>query len=248
MVFLINNDRLSADMLPRFVDRILSNAPRPFGANYNAYKAYRWGDPYLRLISPLADRSRLAVDVGAHLGDYTFFMRRHAARCIAFECNPVLVNHLRRRFGQTVDIRSDAVSDKEGTTVLRIPQSEIGLGRATIETRNTLDEFSRVDTVTVRTVRLDASISRPVGLIKVDVEGHEMAVLQGARRILTYDKPNLLLEIEERHVPGCVPAAFDFLGRLGYRGFYLQEGRLVPVEAADIRGQGLWNYVFKYAG
>jgi FkbM family methyltransferase len=235
-------------MIPRRVDRMLSDAPGSLGAYYHAYKAYRWGDPYLRLIYALADRSRLAVDVGAHLGDHTFFMRRYSAGCVAFECNPALVSHLRRRFGRTVEIRPDAVSDRNGTTELRIPQSEIGLGRATIETRNPLGEFSRVDSITVHTVRLEDAIDRAVGLIKVDVEGHEMAVLQGARRILQQDRPNLLLEIEERHAPGCVAAAFDFLGDLGYRGAYLQDRRLVPVKPSDPLGQGLWNYVFTYEG
>ena len=217
--------------------------------NYNAYKTYRWGDPYLRLIASLANPPRLAVDIGAHLGDYTFFMRRHAAGCVAFECNPALVAHLRRRFGQSVDIRPDAVSDQEGTTVLRIPRSSrgIGLGRATIEENNTLDDFSGVDVVNVHTVRLDDVIKQSVGLIKVDVEGHEMAVLRGATKILQRDKPNLLLEIEERHAPGCVAAAFAFLDNLGYRGFYLQDGALVPVLPKDLEGDGLWNYVFRHA-
>jgi FkbM family methyltransferase len=233
-------------MLPPLVDRILSDAPGSLGACYNAYKAYRWGDPYVRLIHSLADRSRLAVDVGAHLGDYTFFMRRYSSGCVAFECNPVLVGRLRRRFGQSVEIRSEAVSDREGTAELRIPQSDNGLGRATIETRNALGEFSLVDSVTVRTVSLDEAIGRPVGLIKVDVEGHEMAVLQGAARILADDRPNLLLEVEERHVPGCVAEVFDFLGDLGYCGAFLRDGGLVPVQPAERLGPGAWNYVFKH--
>ncbi len=235
-------------MLPRRIDRILSAVPGSLGACYNAYKAYRWGDPYLRLIKTLSDPSRLAVDVGAHLGDYTFFMRRYSAGCVAFECNPALVSHLGRRFGPTVEIRPDAVSDHDGTAEFRIPQSEIGLGRATIEPRNALSEFSRINSVIVRTVRLDDVIDRAVGLIKVDVEGHEMAVLQGARRILKQDRPNLVLEIEERHVPGCVAATFDFLGDLGYRGAYLRDGRLVPAQPSELLGQGLWNYVFQFEG
>ena len=241
--------RSDANVIPGFIDRVLADAPGEVGAYYNAYKTYRWGDPYLRLIASLADRSRLAVDVGAHLGDYTFFMRRHAAGCVAFECNPALVAHLRRRFGQSVDIRPDAVSDQKGATVLRIPRSDAGkgLGRATIEANNTLDDFSGVDIVNVQTVRLDDAIDRPVGLIKVDVEGHEMAVLHGAERILQRDKPNLVLEIEERHAPGCVAAAFAFLGGLGYRGFYLRDGALVPVLPKDLEGDGLWNYVFQHA-
>lgn len=235
-------------MIPRVIDRVLSEAPGAFGVYYNAYKTYRWGDPYLRLIASLADPARLAVDIGAHRGDYTFFMRRHAAGCIAFECNPTLVTQLRRRFGQSVDIRSDAVSDSNGTAVLRIPRSDggTGLGRATIEGHNTLDDFSCADLVDVRTVRLDDVIERPVGLIKVDVEGHEMAVLRGATRILQRDRPNLVLEIEERHSPGCVAAAFALLDELGYSGFYLRDGVLDLVLPQDRLGEGLWNYVFRH--
>lgn len=232
-------------MIPRFLDQILSNAPGAVGAYYDAYKTYRWGDPYVRLIASLADRSRLAIDVGAHLGDYTFFMRRHAARCVAFECNPTLVAHLRRRFGTSVDIRQQAVSDRFGATELRIPRHAKGLGRATIETANTLDEFADVESVAVDTVTLDSAIDKSVGLIKIDVEGHEMAVLSGALRILRTDKPNLVLEIEERHKPGCVAEAFTFLGNLGYRGFYLRDGALMPVSPDEASGKGLWNYVFK---
>jgi FkbM family methyltransferase len=226
---------------------VLSDAPGEIGAYYNAYKTYRWGDPYLRLIASLADRSKLAIDVGAHLGDYTFFMRRHAARCVAFECNPALVDHLRRRFKQSVDIRAEAVSDQIGKTTLRIPHSDTGkgLGRATIETNNALNEFSRFDIVQVDTIRLDDVIDRPVGLIKIDVEGHEMAVLRGATRILKSNKPNLLIEIEERHSPGCVTAAFEFLGSLGYHAFHIRDGRLASVSPEDMAGEGLWNYVFK---
>lgn len=234
-------------MIPPIIDRFLSDAPGELGAYYNAYKVYRWGDPYLRLVASLADRSKLAVDVGAHLGDYTFFMRRHAARCVAFECNPALFAHLRRRFRQSVDIRSDAVSDQSGETVLRIPRSDagVGLGRATIDANNTLGDFSEIDLVNVRAIRLDDVIDKPVGLIKVDVEGHEMAVLRGASKILARDKPNLILELEDRHSPGCVAEAFGWLGDLGYRGFYLQSDALVPVLPKDIGRDGLWNYVFR---
>jgi FkbM family methyltransferase len=231
-------------MIPRLLDRALADAPGTIGSYYNAYKAYRWGDPYIRLIASLADRGRLAVDVGAHLGDYTFFMRRHAAGCVAFECNPALVAHLRRLFGRSVDIRPDAVSDQAGTTVLRIPTEEAtGLGRATIEASNPLAGFSSFSAVPVRTVRLDDAVKQPVGLLKIDVEGHEMAVLRGATRILERDRPNLIIELEDRHAPGCVAEAFAFLFALGYRATCLRNGQLVAVQPGGPT-DGLWNYVF----
>lgn len=236
-------------MIPRFLNRALADAPGPIAAYYSAYKAYRWGDPYIRLVASLADRRRLAIDVGAHFGDYTFFMRRHAAGCIAFECNPALTAHLRRTFGRSVEIRAEAVSDRAGTATLRIPtETARGIGRATIEERNPLArEFAEFHLVTVPTVRLDDVVERPVGLIKVDVEGHELAVLRGAESILQRDRPNLIVELEERHAPGCVAEAFAFLGRLGYRGACLQGGRLQPAPP-DGQAEGLWNYVFTQSG
>jgi FkbM family methyltransferase len=236
-------------MIPAFIDRALDQAPGEIGSWYAAYKDYRWGDPYARLVSSLADASRLAVDVGAHFGEYTFFMRLFSKRCVAFECNPALVRKLQDRFGNTVDIMPFALSNREGTAELRIPQSSAGtgLGRATIEAANVLKgDFSGVDLVTVRTAFMDDVIgNRPVGLIKVDVEGHEMAVLEGAKRILERDRPNLILELEDRHNPGCVKTAFEFLEGFGYRGFYLQGRRLVPATPKGASPGESWNFVFK---
>lgn len=231
------------------MDRALEAGPGPIAATYCAYKAWRWGDPYIRLIRELADPKRLAIDVGAHLGDYTFFMRRHSAGCVAFECNPRLTAHLRRLYGDTIDLRAEAVSDHAGSAVLRIPTEErTGLGRATIDPENPLaKDFASFNEVEVKTVRLDDAVARPVGLIKIDVEGHEMAVLRGARSILERDKPNLIVELEDRHAPGCVVAAFEFLGPLGYTGACLRNGRLTPVRPEDPL-DGLWNYVFRQAG
>lgn len=236
-------------MIPRSIDRVLSAFPGAIGAHYCGYKAYRWGEPYLRLVSLLADRSRLSVDIGAHEGDYTYFMRRYSAGCIAYECNPRLARLLRRRFGRSVDIRSDAVSDHAGFAELRIPRSSAGEnpGRATIEKGNPLaGDFVEIERVRVPTVRLDDVIHRPVGLIKIDVEGHEMAVLRGAEGILERDRPNLIVELEDRHVPGIVAKAFGHLARFGYQPTCLQDGRLIPAPADHAARLGLWNYVFTH--
>jgi hypothetical protein len=72
-----------------------------------------------------------------------------------------------------------------------------------------------------------------VGFIKVDVEGHELAVLLGARKILERDRPAILVEAEERHRPGAVQSIRDLLTPLGYHGFMLDAGRLSPISNFD---------------
>jgi FkbM family methyltransferase len=75
---------------------------------------------------------------------------------------------------------------------------------------------------------LDAFFAdRPRGpnFLKIDVEGHELAVLHGGREVLAKYKPTLLVECEGRHRPeGDVRPVFDFLRSLGYVGMFFQNG------------------------
>jgi FkbM family methyltransferase len=52
---------------------------------------------------------------------------------------------------------------------------------------------------TVAADRLDNIVKRPVDWLKIDVEGHEIPVLEGAERILSEDKPILQIEFREEN-------------------------------------------------
>jgi FkbM family methyltransferase len=223
-------------MIPRTVSRWLASRPGTVGAHVSAYREWRWGDPCLRLLRSLCDRRRASIDVGANVGSYTWFLRRYSARCIAFEPNPQLAAALLRRFPGGVEVRSQALSDRAGTAVLRIPlcSATPDPGQATIEADNLLSGASAVlDDLEVEIITLDQAIHEPIGFIKIDVEGHELKVLRGAERILAEHRPNMILELEDRHNPGIVAAAFAYLGEQGYRGWFLEAAKAVPISAFD---------------
>ena len=105
--------------------------------------------------------------------------------------------------------------------------------------------------LTVTTRRLDdyADLMEPVGCIKIDVEGHEEAVLHGAANILRRDHPSLIIEIEERHKPGSLAAVRRYLGELGYRGFFFRGGHLRAIESFDLdKQQNVAEIAAKVAG
>ena len=75
---------------------------------------------------------------------------------------------------------------------------------APVEAENTLNGAS-VDEIEVPRITLDSLGQDAVGFIKIDVEGHEVDVLAGAREILRRDRPAILVEAEERHRQGAPP-------------------------------------------
>ena len=78
--------------------------------------------------------------------------------------------------------------------------------------------------------RLDNVYGATAGFIKIDVEGHEQAVLDGAIETLDRLRLGLLVEIEEHLSPGGLERAQVYFSRLGYRGHYVHRGRLEPLE------------------
>jgi len=174
--------------------------------------------------------------VGANYGQYAAFLARHSKACVAFEPNPELARRIEETCGASgVRVHACALSDKDQDATLSIPVVD-GVERsalATIESENRVGDLP-TRTVAVRCRRLDDFGLEPVGVIKIDAEGHELAVLHGAEALIERDRPSFLIEAEERHKPGSVKAIRDFLERRGYRAFMLVRRRLRPIEEFNL--------------
>ncbi|MGP4004783.1 FkbM family methyltransferase [Streptomyces sp. 8N706] len=112
------------------------------------------------------------------------------------------------------------------------PNAEFRTARSVNAPVRTLDQLAH-----------EAGLER-LTLVKADVEGAELAVLEGGSDTLRRHRPTLLLEIERRHLDkyGAYPA--DVLRHLrdyGYRAHRRQRGRWTPVPRIT---DGCRNYVF----
>lgn len=198
------------------------------------------GERELRLLTSLVDSDRLSVDIGANKGVYTYWLSRLSAGTISIEPHPDCIHYLRQAFGSRITLIEGACSDSEGTVTLRVPvdNGQQNVYRASIESKNNLNE-AVTKKHTVKTFRLDNLNLSDIGFVKIDVEGHEMAVLHGAKQLLNDSKPALLVELEERHKAGTISQADQFLKDLGYDGYYLLQGKLLPMGKFDAnRHQG----------
>jgi len=191
--------------------------------------SYKSGfEPELKLLPHLCSKDKTAIDVGAHWGLYSFYLMKYSKQCWAFEPIPKLSNLLQRTFGNSLVVESVALSNTSSVTQLRIPTNEFTL--ATIEQSNLLDDYDEVNEVNIKTRKLDDYEIPNIGFIKIDVEGHELAVLQGAKKTLDKFKPILLIEAEERHKPDTIKSIKTFLNEFGYKGYFLLNDKLHSIE------------------
>jgi FkbM family methyltransferase len=144
------------------------------------------------------------VDVGANAGFWSLPAARRGAQVVAFEPNPYAVDRLSRNIELNpelrVEVRATAVGSESGEVELYAFDLEAGASSATLNRSAvaTLDkEFGggtgeAVQHVKVPLTTLDAELDR-VDVLKIDVEGHEEAVLLGAQRTLRELSPRLVV-------------------------------------------------------
>jgi FkbM family methyltransferase len=167
------------------------------------------------LFDALAPRLRIAFDIGANLGYFVAVLASHPRFCgsvQAFEIAPRTAQDLRRLvrqcgFADRVTCHSFGLSDRSGPA--RIEQ---GLHSALtkISTRGAPVEVARLDDLDLP----------PPDLVKIDVEGHEGAVLRGGARRLARHRPIIVFESWfSPDAAGVMMQPFAILGALGY-GFF----------------------------
>lgn len=186
----------------------------------------------LKFLPYLTDRTKTSIDVGAAAGIFSAHLLPVSRNCVAFEPRPAQAAELRAMFasvGAPVRVEPVALSDHSGTVTLRILVEDIG--RSTIEADNALkdEDGSERTEIDVPVRRLDDYEFDSVGFIKIDVEGHELPVLRGARSTIARERPVLLIEIEDRHKPNAVVDVTAYLEELGFSGFFLLADSVRPM-------------------
>lgn len=172
------------------------------------------------------------VDAGAHHGSIVRHMVELAPDGVhhAFEPLPWLAQTLERRF-PTVAVHHLALSDHTGEAPFRHvvdAPSNSGFERRPWDR---YDEAS-VEIISVPVGRLDDVLPTnfKVDFLKIDVEGSELQLLRGASRVLTTDRPTVVVEVGLH-----AEAVYGELVKCGLRVFTLDdwlEGRSA-LEAND---------------
>lgn len=180
-------------------------------------------------------RGDWAIDVGANVGIVTAELCHlvgPAGTVWAIEPFPPNIEtllELREVNGlNQLDVIAGALSSSQGTAHLRLPNDGNSAHPSLAKTSDLIGEID-VHTWSLDDLVASRRPNRPLAFIKIDVEGHEMAVLDGAEKTLRNLRPMILCEFNElllREGGSSSAELLDRLSGLGYRPIMaLREGR-----------------------
>jgi FkbM family methyltransferase len=139
-------------------------------------------------------------DIGANCGQSVLTMRKLFTKIVSFEPHPESYEYCRVQYPD-LDIRCEAVSYRDGKVELALPPGEQTDTGQLVTAGTPGMEWSRKDwsgvpriTVPCRTVD---SLAKELGVpafIKVDTEGHEARVMDGAKQVLSLGIVDWLIE------------------------------------------------------
>jgi FkbM family methyltransferase len=171
--------------------------------------------PASKILQKELKDARLFIDVGAHVGYYTLLASKMAKEIISIEPNPfnykLLKFNLRINKINNVYALNIAASNYNGESGIFIPKSKGKI--ATDESR--LD--NNIIRIKIKVVKLDdllLKIGKTPDVIKIDVEGSEIQVLEGLQETLRKGVKCLMIEV---HSEENKAEAISFIKSLGYK-------------------------------
>jgi FkbM family methyltransferase len=246
---------VQADGGPRVL-RMLECTGRDFVAKQVASSGWQSFEPPMPDIFFAACRENggLVLDVGANTGFYALLAAaaRRDTRIIALEPAPqvkplldqnISINGFRRR----ITAMPIALSDHPGACDLFIPLQDHGLVETSASLERTFKQ-SHSDVIRVETDTIDGLLGKhasrrlpAVSIIKIDVEGHEAAVIRGGAKTIRQHRPLLFVEVLPR---ADLEGLNAFLRDNSYRD--------LPLKLSDDKNTGdavafdpnAWNHLF----
>ena len=185
----------------------------------------RYEDIELNLIEKLFSGrldKKVILDVGANIGNHTVAFSKISKKVYAFEPNIFIFDLLKinTRKIKNIQIFNFGASDRNQSTLAKIPKLNWGGGSLTLDEKNSKpNKFFEVmfKLKSLDSIKLFSKAN--IGMIKIDVEGHELQAFKGMKSLLTKNKPIIIFE-QNRGIFNQTSDEIKFLQSIGYKYLY----------------------------
>ena len=212
----------------------------------------------LLIIDKFENKNKSAIDVGVYRGVYSYKLSKKFKHVYAYEPNPLIFPYLKKNLYQIIKnltLKNYALSNSTGSVDLKIPRRSKSIFKNNVEelyrlgwaTIHDNKNFNDYDKVKVNKIQLDEDLkNNDIGFIKIDVEGHEREVIEGAKNLILNSKPILLIEIAEEHSGRPINETIQFICKLGYRSYICKNDELCNID--NLKSLGKENNFFFIPG
>lgn len=166
-----------------------------------------------------SERPALFVDIGANYGTHSLLFLAAGVPTLTFEPNDTCHEYFREACaltGAASDLQPLALGQAPGHVDLYFPAGQTWLGSTEPHVIERLRSEGALESRRVEVRCLDAYAERFGGkraLVKIDAEGHELAILRGAQRVLREHRPYVIFEaLQENDRAGVA----DLFATAGY--------------------------------
>lgn len=211
---------------------------------------YVFGDyelPTIRFLRSVLKPGSVCLDVGAQMGYLSLAMATAADRRTvvhAFEPESNNAARLRENVAlnslNNITLHQTAVSTVDGSLKLYLSNDRNAGTHSTVYIEsNVSSEFVEIPSVTLESFAREKRFSS-IDLIKIDVEGAEIDVINGALTVLKQHKPLVIMELSDhlQQARGQTCMEFkEFMASYGYSAYFINENgtlRACPIDAAHI--------------
>ena len=171
-------------------------------------------------------RDKVALDIGANIGNHSIFFAKKFKKVYSFEPNPVTYEVLKINSNYAAEYKNVipvnfGLSDIEGSLPFCINPSNIGGSSIIDENSPQIKHSTQINVMTLGEFSelKDASVA----LIKIDVEGHELRVLKGAKTTILREMPAILFEQGAAEITEGSSSVIRYLDEIGYEFFEIKK-------------------------
>lgn len=139
------------------------------------------------------NKGKLFLDIGAHIGRFALLASKSFEKVYAIEPHPLNLQSLKKNVSgnnlKNIDVFNFAASNSSGKAHMK--NLSLNTGAA---------QIVKNGEITIQSKKIDDLLKEKkqsyldVNLVLIDVEGHELKVLEGAKHLLTKGRPKLIIE------------------------------------------------------
>jgi len=216
-----------------------------------------WDSSETKAIGHLIKKGATVVEVGSNFGAHTLYMGDLVGahgKVFAFEANPNVSKYLKQsvtmnKLDDRVQVFDMALSNKAYNGFMSYGVDNIGGGFILPESAETTAKCQDNSCTPIQVGVLDEVLrDQKVDVLKMDVEGAEFWVLEGAKHVLANPDLTLIMEWSTDHLRRNKVDIKAFVDLLKHDNFQVwaitRNGKLQPIDYASLESNASLDLVF----